>query len=135
MSDLSQRIQNRTPARPPVLDRHDAQRVEARLLTYEQARYETAARLRIENALLREQNERLAADNAALAERNDELWAENVRLRGATTTMGQTIETLGARAFAERERRENAERWHTVYLAGLVIVTAIAVWMAWAAWR
>lgn len=123
MSELSRRIQDRTPSRPPVLDRHDAQRVEARLLTYEQARYETTARLRIENALLREQGQRLAADNAALAVRIEDLEAQNA-------TLSSSIERMAGLSLRDRERLIVAEQAHTVWLAGLAVATLAAVVIA-----
>ena len=123
MSELSRRIQDRTPIRPPVLDRHDAERVESRLLSYEQARYETAMRLRIENALLREQGQRLASDNAALAVRIEDLEAQNA-------TLSATTQAATNRASHEHERLIVAEQGHTLWLAGLAVATLATVIVA-----
>ena len=132
MSELSRRIQDRTPTRPPVLDRHDAERVEARLLTYGQARYETTARLRIENELLREQGQRLAADNAALAVRIEELEAENRRLHTAANNNDQVIESLATGSFNVYEQLVVAERMAWFWF-GLAVILAIlcAAFLIW----
>ena len=126
MSDILRPIHDRTQR--PILSDSEAMSIEWLRVSYQQVILEREERIAAELAGLRR-------DNAALAEQNDALTAENARLRGADTAMGQTIETLGTRAFRERERRIRSEQFTTVVLTIALVATGVAVWLAWTAWR
>lgn len=99
--------------RPSLLDADDALRVESRAISYADMRQETTIRLRIENALLRDQIERLRAENATLAT----LVPTNGQVADEATTMLQTSES----------RRHEAEGWTWFWFLAWVGTLALAV--------
>lgn len=71
----------------------------------------------------------------ACARREERLLAQLAGLTAQTDELSTALASMTAARLRDRERLATAERWHTVYLAGLAIVTALAVWLVVTLWR
>lgn len=101
MSELSRRIQDRTPRRPPLLSESLALAVEQERLSYAEALIER------ERIILRVAE--LERQRSAIYTANERLEDENAALRAKLTT---------------------AEQAHTIWLAGLAVATLATVIVA-----